>query len=201
MPTLMTTFPKSTVKEAELLPEIATRKSLRAYSTQPLTNGAIKSLFEAARWAPSSSNEQPWVYVYATAEQPELHKKIASTLVEANAVWAKRAPLLIVAMVRTAFIRNGKPNVSAKYDLGAANAFLTLQATQLGLNVHQMGGFEKEKAIALLNIPETHEPVVVMAIGYPDSPEILPDNLKERELALRERYTQEAFVLNDVFPE
>jgi nitroreductase len=200
MQTIMTSFPKNTVKETPLLTEIANRKSLRAYSTKPIAEGAIKSLFEAARWAPSSSNEQPWVYVYATAEQTELHQKIASTLVEANAVWARRAPLLIVAMVRTTFMRTGKPNVSAKYDLGAANAFLTLQATQLGLNVHQMGGFEKDKAIAFLNIPDTHEPVVVMAIGYPDSPEILPDNLKERELALRERYTQEAFVMNDVFP-
>ena len=192
-------LPKNTIKEAILLDEINNRKSLRAYSTKPLTKETIQSLFEAARWSPSSSNEQPWVYLYATADQNELYQKIASTLVEANHVWAKRAPLLVLALVRTTFIRNGKPNVSAKYDLGAANAFLSLQATKLGLNVHQMGGFEKDKAIANLNIPSTHEPVVVLAIGYPDSPEILPENLKERELAPRERYTQEAFVMNQAF--
>lgn len=192
-------FPKNAQKEAPVLEEIYNRKSLRAYSTKPMAKETIQSLFEAARWAPSSSNEQPWVYIYATADQTELYQKIANTLVEANHVWAKRAPLLVMAMIRTTFVRNGKPNVSAKYDLGAANAFLSLQATKLGLNVHQMGGFEKEKAIANLNIPNTHEPVVVLAIGYPDSPEILSDNLKERELAPRERYTQEAFVMNQAF--
>lgn len=190
---------KSTQIEAPLLKEIESRRSLRAYSTQPVEEQKIKSLFEAARWSPSSNNEQPWVYIYATKEQPELWNELFNTLVEANQTWAVNAPLLIMGLVRKNFIRNDKPNSSARYDLGSANAFLSLQATQLGLNVHQMGGFDKQKAIEVLNVPDTHEPVVILAIGYPGDPNSLPENLKQRELALRERYTQESFVMNKAF--
>ena len=101
--------------------------------------------------------------------------------------------------MRKNFIRNDKPNGSAKYDLGAANALLSVQATHLGLNVHQMGGFDRQIAIDNLNIPDTHEPVVMIAVGYPGDPEILPENLKLRELAPRERYTQSSFVMNKSF--
>ncbi|MBL7877836.1 MAG: nitroreductase family protein [Cyclobacteriaceae bacterium] len=179
---------------------IQQRRSRRAYADKPVELEKINSLFEAARWAPSSSNEQPWVYLYATKEQPDLWNKIFDTLEIGNKIWAEKAPLLILAMNRKTFLRNDKPNGSARFDLGAANALLSIQATELGLNVHQMGGFERQKAIETLNIPETHEPTVVMAIGYPGDVEELPnDNLKERELAVRQRYTQEFFVMNKSF--
>ena len=190
---------KSHEVEHPVFAEIRERKSRRAYVQTPVAEEVIKSLFEAARWAPSSSNEQPWVYLYATKEQPELWSQVFDSLMEGNKLWAKEAPLLIVSMVRKNFLKNDKPNGSAKFDLGAANAFLSLQATHLGLNVHQMGGFEREKIIRNLNIPDTHEPVVVMAIGYPGSPEKLAEPFKTRETAPRERHKQEFFVMNNAF--
>jgi len=190
---------KSSEFEFPVVDLIKHRRSRRAYSSEPIEQEKINSLFEAARWAPSANNEQPWVYLYATKEQPELWNKIFETLMEGNKIWAKDAPLLILAMNRRDFIGNGKPNASAKFDLGAANMLLSIQATQLGLNVHQMGGFEKKKAIDTLNIPETHEPAVVLAIGYLGDSDALPDFLQQREVATRERYKQEFFVMNKSF--
>lgn len=178
---------------------IEQRRSRRAYSSQPVEQEKIDSLFEAARWAPSSMNEQPWAYLYATKDQPELWNKLVDALNESNRVWAKEAPLLILSMARKTHIRNGALNGAAKYDVGAANAFLSMQATQFGLNVHQMGGYDRQKAIESLNIPDTLEPMVIMAIGYLGDAENLSENLKQREVAPRERYTQEFFVMNKPF--
>jgi nitroreductase len=108
---------------------------------------------------------------------------------------------LIASFARTKFIRNDRANGSARYDLGAANAFLSLQATQLGLNVHQMGGFDAPKLKSNLNVPETYDPVIVLAVGYPGEIKSLPENLQQRELAPRERYMRAEFVLNKAFDE
>ena len=143
---------KSTEFELEVLPEIQNRRSRRAYSSTPLESEKIQSLFEAARWAPSSLNEQPWTYIYATKDQPELWNKLLSVLNEGNITWASDAPLLVLSLYRKNLLRNNQPNGSAKYDLGGANAFLSLQATSLGLNVHQMGGYNRQKAKDVLNI-------------------------------------------------
>ena len=154
--------------------------------------------FEAARWAPSSLNEQPWFYVYATRDQP-LWDKIFDAVKEGNKIWARNAPLLICSMARKNFIRIESANPSARYDLGAANAFLSLQAAHLGLNVHQMAGFDHPTLIRNLGIPDRYEPVIVMAIGYPGDVESLPENLKAREIAPRERYVKQEFVMNKTF--
>jgi nitroreductase len=199
METVIAPMSKSSQVEFPVVELIEKRRSLRAYSSRMIEHEKIDALFEAARWAPSSVNEQPWVYMYATKDQGELWSTLLDTLVEGNRVWAQQAPLLVLSMVRKNFIRNERPNGSARYDLGAANAYLSLQATQLGLNVHQMGGFDKQQAIDSLRIPDTHEPVVILAIGYPGEPELLSENLKLRELAPRERYTQEFFVMNKSF--
>lgn len=193
------TMEKSSKVESPVLDPIQTRRSRRAYSSRPVEVEKIESLFEAARWAPSSINEQPWIYVYATKDQPELWNLIFDSLNDANKVWAQHAPLLIASLVRKNFIRNDRPNTSARYDLGAANAFLSLQAEHFGLNVHQMGGYSAEKLSANINIPSTHEPVVVMAIGYPGDADTLPEPLRQRELAPRERYVKESFVMNKSF--
>jgi nitroreductase len=190
---------KSAEFESPILDAIRLRRSRRAYAPVPVEKEKIISLFEAARWAPSSVNEQPWIYLYATHDQNELREKIVDSLNDANKIWAKNAPLLIVSLIRKNFIRNDRPNLSARYDLGAANAFLSLQAAHLGLNVHQMGGFDPERAIVNLHIPAHFEPVVIMAIGYPGDIETLPENLKLRELAPRERYLQQEFVMNKSF--
>jgi len=185
--------------ESEILEIIKNRRSRRAYIDKPIESEKIKSIFEAARWAPSSANEQPWTYIYATKEQPELWSKIFDALNDGNKSWAKDAPFLLVSLARKSYLRNEKPNSSAKYDVGAANAFLSLQATQLGLNVHQMGGFDHDKLRQNLNVPETFDLGVVMAIGYPGDHNQLPSPLQERELSPRLRYLQNEFVMNHSF--
>ncbi len=190
---------ESTEFESPVLDIIKNRKSRRAYSDRRIEPNVIKSLFEAARWAPSSMNDQPWTYIFATKDQPELWSKLFDALNDNNKVWAKDAPLLVLSMARKNFVQNGRPNGSAKYDLGSANAFLTLQATDLGLNIHQMGGYDHDKAIANLNIPDSYELGVIMAIGYLGSADMLPDNLKQRELAPRQRHLQREFVMNKTF--
>jgi len=199
MEILIAPMSKSNQVEYPVAELIEQRRSRRAYSTNPIEHEKIKSLFEAARWAPSSMNEQPWSYLYATRDQPELWNKLLDLLNESNRVWAINAPLLILSMARKTHIRNGANNALARYDTGAANTLLSIQATQLGLNVHQMGGYDRQKAIEILNIPDAYEPIVIMAIGYPGDPDSLSENLKLREEAPRERYTQEFFVMNKSF--
>ncbi|HNV27767.1 MAG TPA: nitroreductase family protein [Cyclobacteriaceae bacterium] len=199
MEILIAPMSKSNQVEYPVAELIEQRRSRRAYSTNPIEHEKIKSLFEAARWAPSSMNEQPWTYVYATRDQPDLWNKLLELLNESNRVWAINAPLLIFSLARKTHMRNGANNALARYDTGAANTLLSIQATQLGLNVHQMGGYDRQKAIESLNIPEAYEPIVIMAIGYPGDPDSLSENLKLREEAPRERYTQEFFVMNKSF--
>lgn len=189
----------STDFETPVLETIQNRRSRRAYLDRPIEQEKIQSLFEAARWAPSSVNEQPWTYIYATKDQTKLWEKLFSTLNENNKTWAKNAPLLILSLARKNFIRNDQPNGSAKYDLGGANAFLSLQATSLGLNVHQMGGYDRQKAKDVLNIPDSFDFGVMMAIGYPGDPATLSENLKQREVAPRERYVVQEFAMNKSF--
>lgn len=190
---------KSALVEHELLEVIHKRRSRRAYLSKAIDQATLDSLFEAARWAPSANNEQPWVYLYATKDQTTLWNKLFETLNDSNKIWAENAPLLVLSVIRKNFLGNDQPNTSAKYDLGAANAFLSLQATHVGLNVHQLGGFNRQKVVENMVIPETHEPVIMMAIGYPGTAESLPDNLKLREQTPNERYTKNSFVMNKTF--
>jgi len=194
----MTIIQTSSEIEFPVMHVIQNRRSSRAYAHQPVEAEKIQALFEAARWAPSSVNEQPWMYIYATQDQ-SLWQKILEPLNEGNKIWAKDAPLFIVSMARKTFTRNGRENSSAKYDLGGANAFLSLQATELGLNVHQMGGFDSQLLRENLNVPESYELGVIMAIGYPGDIDLLPENLKLREMAPRQRILQEEFAMNKSF--
>jgi nitroreductase len=171
------------------------RWSPRAFSEKPIPPDILRSLFEAARWAPSSSNEQPWAFIVATRDEQENHARLLSTLVEANQAWAKHAPVLAIAISETAFARTGKPNRNAFYDTGAAVANLSLEATAQGLFVHQMAGFDPGKAIELFEIPTGWEPIAAFVIGYPGDPESLPETLRKRELAPRERKPLDSFVM------
>jgi len=200
MEPIVTVLPKSTQTEYPVAELIEQRRSRRAYSSLPIEAEKIHSLFEAARWAPSSLNEQPWVYLYATKEDAEkTWNKLLMALNESNRVWAQHAPLLILSLARKTLLRNGMPNSSATYDVGAANAFLSIEATRLGLNVHQMGGYDRERVIELLNIPENLEPMVIMAVGYLGDAGNLSERLQQREEAPRERYTQDFFVRDEPF--
>jgi nitroreductase len=174
---------------------IQQRWSPRAFSEQPVPAEVLRSLFEAARWAPSSSNEQPWAFLVTTADDKENHSKMVSTLVEFNQAWAKLAPVLAIAVSELAFAKNGQPNRNAFYDTGMAVANLSLEATSRGLFVHQMAGFDPHKAVELFEIPSGWEPIAAFTIGYPGDPESLPETLRQRELAPRERKPLDTFVM------
>ena len=178
---------------------IKNRRSVRAFSPRMIESEKINSLFEATRWAPSSTNEQPWVYLYATKDQAELWGKLFNPLNKGNKLWAKDAPLLILSLARKNFTHFPGANVHALYDLGGANSFFSLQAVELGLQVRQMAGFSAGIARTNLNVPNEYEIGVYMAVGYPGDPEILPENLRQREFEPRERYVQQEFVMNKVF--
>ena len=178
---------------------IQKRRSIRAFAPDLVEQEKINSLFEATRWAPSSTNEQPWVFIYATRDQTELWQKLFAPLNESNKVWAKDAPLLILSLTRKNFTRYEAPNAHALYDLGGANAFLSLQAVELGLQVRQMAGFDYDQAVSSLSIPDDYQVGVFMAVGYPGDPSVLPPNLKNREIAPRERFLQDVFVMNHPF--
>jgi nitroreductase len=171
------------------------RWSPRAFSGKPVPLDVLRSLFEAARWAPSSFNEQPWAYLVATRDDPENFATMLSVLVEFNASWAKHAPLLALAVAELAFHRNGNPNRNAFYDVGAASAQLTFEANSRGLLVHQMAGYDDDKARRVFEIPEGWEPIAAIALGYPGDPETLPQPLRDRELAPRSRKSLSEFVM------
>jgi nitroreductase len=175
---------------------VAERWSPRAFSDKPVVPDALASLFEAARWAPSSSNEQPWAYIVATKDDAENFAKLVSVLVPFNVTWAQHAPVLALAVVELSFAKNGTPNRNAQYDGGAASAWLTVEATSRGLFVHQMAGYDPDKARQVFEIPAGWEPIAAIAIGYPGDPESLPQPLRDRELAQRTRKPISAFVMS-----
>jgi len=175
---------------------LRSRWSPRAFSQDPVPSEILCSLFEAARWAPSSNNEQPWAFLVATKDDPEAHGRLLSTLVEFNQAWAKHAPVLAIAVSEMEFARGGHPNRNAFYDTGAALADLTFEATSRGLFVHQMAGFDPHKAIEVCSIPKGWEPIAAFVIGYPGDPNSLPENLRERELGGRSRKPLADFVMS-----
>jgi len=175
---------------------IAERWSPRAFSDKPVAPDVLQSLFEAGRWAPSSSNEQPWAYIVATKDDPENFAKLVSVLVPFNVTWARHAPVLALAVAELSFAKNGTPNRNAQYDVGAASAWLTVEATTRGLFVHQMAGYDHDKAREVFGIPAGWEPIAAMAIGYPDDPDSLPQPLRDREVAPRTRKPISAFVMS-----
>jgi nitroreductase len=167
---------------------IRERWSPVSFSERSLEPQQILSVLEAARWAPSSFNGQPWSYLIATRERPQEFERLASCLSEGNS-WAKRAPLLILAVAATHFSQTGKPNNHAFHDVGLANENLVLQASALGLVAHQMAGFLPDKARQLYGIPEGQVPLTMIAVGYEGDPNDLPEGLQKRELSPRSRRT------------
>ena len=175
---------------------ILRRWSPRVYADKEVPAAELKRLFEAARWAPSSSNEQPWAYIVATKDDPENFAKLLSVLVPFNVTWAQHAPVLALAVAALSFAKNGTPNRNAQYDVGAASAWLTVEATSRGLFVHQMAGYDHDKARQVFDIPAGWEPLAAMAIGYPGDPEALPQPLRDREVAPRTRKPISEFVMS-----
>lgn len=176
---------------------IAKRWSPYGFDDRPVSETDLRSLFEAARWAASSYNEQPWSYIVATRQEPKEFEKLLSCLVEGNQAWANAAPVLVLGVASLAFALNGKPNKAAIHDLGLAACSLTFEATARGLMVHQMIGILPDRARELYEIPAGHEAVTGIAIGYVGDPNELPDKLKERDLAPRTRKPLTRFVFSE----
>jgi nitroreductase len=166
---------------------LARRWSPRAFDERPVGADTLRTLFEAVRWAPSSSNEQPWRFIVAAKDHETEWNRLFDCLVEGNQTWAFRAPVLMLSVASMYFADDGKPNRHAFHDTGLATENLVLQATASGLVAHQMAGFNVEKARADLGIPSGCEPVAMIAIGYPGDPNSLPERLRERELQPRSR--------------
>ena len=166
---------------------IRRRWSPRAFSTEPVTPQQLRALLDAARWSASSYNEQPWRFIVTTKDDPAAYDKMLSILVERNQLWAKSAPVLMLTVSKTTFSHNGQPNRSALHDTGMALSTLMLQATSMGLYVHAMAGYDRDKARSMFAIPDDYEPAAAVAIGHLGDPEALAPPLREAELAPRQR--------------
>lgn len=187
---------KHATTSAPIIPTLVERWSPRSFAPEhELPEGALRSVFEAARWAASAGNSQPWRFILARRGS-ESFDKIAATLIGFNAEWAGSASALVVNLAVTE--TNGKPLRWAEYDLGQAVAHLSIQAHSEGLYVHQMGGFKADELTEAFDLDVSLRPVSVMTIGKIGAPELLPEELEERERAPRTRLpVEELVVLRD----
>ena len=156
------------------------RWSPRAFSPREVPETTLMSVFEAARWAASSSNEQPWRFVMARSAEDR--KRFVEFLVPGNQGWAKHAPVLVVVCSKKTYARNGTPNRCYQFDAGAAAAYMALGAHLSGLISHGMAGFDQDGARATLGLPTDFEPIAVFAIGYHGDASLLPEELAAREV-------------------
>lgn len=240
---------KPAITNLEIHPVIKKRWSPRSFQAdKPVEPEKLQRIFEAARWAPSSFNEQPWRFVVGTrghgsggygsrgdgrgghgspghgsarhgikgdgsrdngtrtdgnmgdgTKGNETWEKLYGTLAEFNQKWAHLAPVLVLTLGKKTYTKNGNPSKVYKYDLGASAAYMTFQAYSDGLVMHQMGGFDKEKAIEAFDIPADYEPVTAIAIGYQDVPEKLIPEMEKSELAPRTRHELDQLVFSGRF--
>jgi nitroreductase len=175
-----TTHGLGRIAEAEVDPQFVVRWSRRALSAQPISQAELDALFEAARWAPSANNLQPWLFVFAR-EQDALSRARA-LLKDVNQAWAVRAPVLVFVFARRFHPETGAALRTAQFDTGAAWQSLALQAHRLGLSTRALGGIHHEQVYEALGVPaEEFESIAGVAIGYPDSREVLPEALREKE--------------------
>jgi nitroreductase len=165
------------------------RWSSRAFDpNRPVSREQLAVLLEAARWAPSCNGDEPWRHlIWDKARDPEGWQKAFECLSENNRKWVKNVPLLMLSCAGSIFAHNGKPNRWGQHDTGAASICMALQAVELGLMVHQMGGFDADKARAAFNIPAEYTPMAMIAVGYQTDPEILDEETRKKELSTRTR--------------
>jgi nitroreductase len=168
--------------EHSVLDVIRHRWSPVVYSPQTVEPEKLLSVLEAARWAPSSFNEQPWSFLVARKEEPEEFARMLSCLVPGNVTWAQHVPVLLISVAKLQFEHNHQANRHALHDTGIATGFLMLQAGWLGLAAHGMAGFDAEKARQLYEIPESHEAVAAIALGYPGDDRGAPEELRKRNV-------------------
>lgn len=156
---------------------IKDRKSIRAFCDKEVEQEKLELMFEAAHWAPSSMNEQPWRFIYVTKNDAD-YDKVFSALNDGNKKWAVKAPVLLVAIAKNNYHYKNRENTHAMYDLGQAVAMLSVQATDLGLYVHQMGGVHFDVLQENLKIPDDYTPSTVIAVGYKGELSVFLMNLK-----------------------
>ena len=172
------------------------RWSPLAFSERKVETEKLHSVLEAARWSASSYNEQPWSFIVATAENQAEFERLLGCLAEGNQAWARTAPMLMLSVAKLNFEYKDRENRHAFHDVGAASANLAIQATALGLFIHQMAGFDVSKAKEIYNIPSGYEPVAAIALGYLGDPQTLSDKLQQRENSPRTRKPIEQFVFS-----
>jgi nitroreductase len=189
---------KTAITRFPILGPIAERWSPRAFDDRPIAADDLTAMFEAARWAASAFNAQPWRFVYALRGEPAFATVLAC-LRETNAGWAQHAAVLLIAAAKTTH-EDGSPNGHAIHDLGQAMATLAIDATARGIHVHQMAGFYPDKARALLGVPDGFEPKTAAALGYLGDHGRLPEKLRERELAARQRKPLEELMFRGAWP-
>lgn len=172
------------------------RWSPLAFSERMVEPEKLCSVLEAARWAASSYNEQPWSFIIATKDNQDQFERLLSILAQGNQEWARNAPVLMISVAKLHFESNGVENRHAFHDVGAAAAELAIQATANGLLIHQMAGFDVPLAREVYSIPEGYEPVAAIALGYLGDAQTLSERLQQRELAPRTRKPLENFVFS-----
>jgi len=181
------------ISEYPIHPLIAGRRSIRAFAATSVEPETLASLMEAARWTPSSMNEQPWSFIVATkANRPDFDR-LLGCLLEFNVQWAQHAPVLLLSVAKLTFA-SGELNRHAFHDVGQAIANLMFQATVSGLVVHQIAGFGVEKARGEFSIPQDYEPVAAVAVGYPGNSAELPEKLRKKDASPRKRKPLTNFV-------
>jgi len=182
-----------------IIEPIKERWSTRAFSAKSVEQEKLQRIFEAARWASSGFNEQPWRFMVGT-DKDETYMRIFESLIEFNQLWAASAPVLILSCGKKFLTQNPEqPNASFQYDVGQAVANMAIQATHEGLFMHQMGGFDAKLLSELFLIPFDFEPLTVIALGYAGEAENLHPNLRKLETAARERKDFDEFVFNTAF--
>jgi nitroreductase len=170
------------------------RYSPRAFSIENVEEIYIHKMLEAARWAPSASNEQPWRFIAGIKGKSDTYDKIYDSLVEFNQIWCERVPVLII-LCAYKFLKSGDENKYRKYDLGQAAAYITFQASSDGLFVHQMAGFDKAMITKSFSLPDEIEPLSSIAVGHLGNYLDLPERMQRSELAERERKSIEEIII------
>jgi nitroreductase len=192
--------PKTADPQHDILSVFAERWSPRAFADRRVEPKKIRRMLEAARWAMSSYNEQPWRYVVASRhENPDEYERLLRCMNEWNQEWAENAPVLMMSFYKETFSGNGDPNRCAPHDVGAASAALTFQATSMDLYVHQMAGILKDVARETYDVPDDFEPMAGLAVGYLGDPEMLGEGQRDSEEAPRSRKSLDQFVFGDTW--
>lgn len=190
------TIAKTSATEHPIAEVLQRRWSPLAFADRPVEPEKLLSVLEAARWAASSYNEQPWSYIVATKDNPAEFDRLLTCLAAGNQEWAQNAPVLMLSVAKLSFGRDNSDNRHAFHDVGAASANLANQAAAEGLEVHQMAGFDVAKAKETYSIPAGYAPVAAIALGYLGDPQLLSEKLQQRESSPRTRKPLAEFVFS-----